>query len=155
MNEKQQKYFWYALVLAALLVNETMVQWALAIFVGKLGFVDGFKDAFKYFSVSGYLFFTAFRLIPYLVLASVVKSSLKKRSRTVSSIAWGGLAGIVFALVMGAWYAQHAYYTDVHVSSTTAIAFIFIPLYAIVPGMIGALLGWVFCVLKARYVKLE
>jgi hypothetical protein len=29
MSEKQQKYFWYALVLAVLLVNESMVQWAL------------------------------------------------------------------------------------------------------------------------------
>ncbi len=155
MNKKQQKYFWYALVFIALLVNENMVQWALAIIVGKLGIVNGFKDAFKYFSVFGYLFFTAFRLIPYLVLASVVRSSLRKRSHRVFGIAWGGLAGIVFALVTGAWSAQHAYYTDVHVSSTTAIAFIFIPLYAILPGIIGALLGWGFCALQARYVMLE
>jgi len=48
-----------------------------------------------------------------------------------------------------AWFAQHALYTDVHVSSTTAIAFIFIPLHAMVPGTIGVLFGWIYSVLKS------
>jgi hypothetical protein len=37
MSEKQQKYFWYALVLAVLLVNESMVEWALHAQLIRLG----------------------------------------------------------------------------------------------------------------------
>jgi hypothetical protein len=62
--------YWYLAVLlgAGLLVNENMVQWALAIQVGGMSVGAGFKDAFEHFSISGYLFFTAFRMIPYVGL---------------------------------------------------------------------------------------
>ena len=56
-------------------------------------------------------------------------------------IAWGGLLGIIFMIVLGSWEAQHAYYTVQHVSSTTAISFLFIPIYAIVTGFVGGLAG--------------
>jgi hypothetical protein len=133
--------FWSVLIFATLFINENTVQWMLAIQVGNMSVADGFSSAFKYFTVPGYAFFTAFRLIPYLILASVVKSSLKKERWTTMGIAWGGLLGVIFLIVLGSWDAQHAYYTDEHASSTTAISFLFIPIYAIVTGFIGSLAG--------------
>jgi len=124
-----------------LIVNENVVQWALAVIVGNYSMINGFKDAFEYFSIEGYLFFTAFRLIPYLILGLVVKSFIKKKRKIGLGIGWGGLVGIVFMIIWGSWFAQLPYYTDEHVSSTTAIAFIFIPIYAIVTGLIGGVIG--------------
>jgi len=80
-------------------------------------------------------------LIPYLILGLVVKSFIKKKRKIGLGIGWGGLVGIVFMIIWGSWFAQLPYYTDEHVSSTTAIAFIFIPIYAIVTGLIGGVIG--------------
>jgi hypothetical protein len=145
------KLFWYVLIFLALFVNENTVQWALAVSVGNMSVGDGFLDAFKYFSLPGYAFFTAFRAIPYLILVSIVKSSIKKDRWATTGIAWGGLLGILFLIVLGSWDSQHAYYTDQHVSSTTAIAFIFIPIYAIVTGFIGGLVGVFLMFLKKKF----
>ena len=141
MNMKSLKHFMHVLIIVALLINENVIQWALAVIVGNYSVKEGLVDAFKYFTVGGYAFFTAFRVIPYFILWLIVKSLFKKEQRALSGIAWGGLFGVVFAIVCGSWMAQHAYYTDEHVSSTTAIAFIFIPLYAVVTGIIGGILG--------------
>ena len=45
-----------ALLLPALIINENVVQWVLAVRVGSYSVAGGFQDAFKYFSVFGYLF---------------------------------------------------------------------------------------------------
>lgn len=43
--------YWYlaVLLITGLIINENMVQWALAIQVGGLSESEGFKDAFEYF----------------------------------------------------------------------------------------------------------
>lgn len=148
MDKAHQTLFWFSWLFALLLINENTVQWMLAVIVGKRSFAAGYGDAFEYFSVPGYLFFTGFRSIPYLALAGFVRSIHSKKPHIVPGIAWGGLAGIVFAIIWGAWFAQYALYTDAHDSSTMAIAFIFIPFYVIVPGVVGGLLGWAYCALK-------
>lgn len=132
---------WYLIVLTlvALVINENVVQWALAIQVGGYSVASGFQDAFEYFTVSGYLFFTAFRLIPYLLLAGVlVLLSTTRQKDYVFPVFIGGLLGILFMILWGSWEAQRPYYTGEHVSSTTALAFLFIPFYAIGTGAIGA-----------------
>lgn len=100
------KYFWYTLAITALAVNENIVQWALAVIVGNYSIINGFNDAFEYFSVEGYAFFTLFRLIPYSMLAGMVLIGLKRRSPAVAGFAWGGLIGIVTMIVWGAWDTQ-------------------------------------------------
>ena len=59
--------------------------------------------------------------------------------------------GVLLAIVYGCWMAQHAFYTDAHVSSTTAISFIYIPVYAVVPGLTGGLFGVIAFVLVNKY----
>jgi len=137
------KYFWYTLCIVALVVNENIVQWALAVIVANFSFINGFKDAFEYFSVGGYAFFTLFRLIPYAMLTGAVLIGMKRQSPAVNGFAWGGLIGIVTMIVWGSWDAQRDYYTGEHVSSTTNIAFLVIPILALFTGCIGALSGYV------------
>lgn len=132
---------WYLIVLFifALVINENVVQWALAVYVGGYTVAGGFQDAFQYFTISGYLFFTAFRLIPYLLLAGVlVLLSTTRQKDYVFPVFVGGILGILVMILWGSWEAQRPYYTSEHVSSTTAIAFLFIPFYAIGTCAIGA-----------------
>jgi hypothetical protein len=73
MNEKSLQLYWIITLLTALVVNENLVQWMLAMIIGGYGLLDGFKDAYKYFTIEGYLFFTTFRLFPYVTLGLAVK----------------------------------------------------------------------------------
>ncbi len=133
----------YALVISFIFINETTIQWLLAIYVGGMGVTEGFNDAFKYFTLSGYLFFSAFRLIPYLILYFCLKYLVKKKNNNYIGMGWGGLIGVLFIIIWGSWEAQHSYYTDAHTSSTTAIVFLFLPIYSIATGLIGGLTGYV------------
>ena len=117
------------------------MQWALAVKVGGYTITDGFQDAFEYFTVFGYLFFTAFRLVPYVGLAIILFIISKTKWKDyVLPVFIGGLIGILAMILWGSWMAQSPYYTDEHVSSTTAIAFVFIPMCAVPTGVIGAAL---------------
>ncbi len=133
------KKYWIAILLAALLINENTVQWALAMVVGKLGIVAGFKDAFEYFGIGGYLFFTGVRFIPYLILGATLSSLASRRPRWIPPLFYGGMAGILAMIIWGSWVSLRPYYTDEHVSSTTALAFLFIPIYAVFSGSACAL----------------
>jgi hypothetical protein len=137
-----EKYYWYIFFIAFFLVNENLIQWLLAVAVGNYSVIDGFQDAYKYFTLTGYVFFSAFRAIPYAILFFIIRSRIRKGEKSLSGIAWGGLVGILTFIILGSWMSLHSLYTDEHTSSTTAIAFIFIPIYAIVSGLIGGLIGY-------------
>ena len=135
--------YWYlvVLLLVALVINESLVQWALAVRVGEHTLASGFEDAFEYFTIFGYLFLTVFRLVPYVGLGIIlVILSRTKWKDYVLPVFIGGLLGILAIILWGYWSVQRPYYTDEHVSSTTAIAFLFIPMYAVLSGAIGAAL---------------
>jgi len=135
--------FWYLIVLllVALLVNENLVQWSLAVQVGGHSVAAGFEDAFESFTLFGYLFFTAFRFVPYVGLGIILVILSKTRVKDyVLPIFAGGLIGVLAMILWGSWMAQRPYYTDEHVSSTTAIAFLFIPIFAVPTGAVGAVL---------------
>jgi len=54
------KAFWTTLFISFILINENFVQWWLAILIGKHTLISGFQDAYKYFTVTGYLFLVHF-----------------------------------------------------------------------------------------------
>ena len=88
------------LMSAAFLVNENIVQWALAVIVGDYGVVEGFKDAFKYFTIFGYLFLTAFRIIPYVGLGVVLYLLSKTKFNDYNfPIFIGGICGILMMIL--------------------------------------------------------
>jgi len=136
--------YWYliALVLPALIINENVVRWALAVRVGGHSVGSGLTDAFKSFSIPAYLLSSGLRLIPYACLGTILVTISETRYRDyVPSVLSGGLIGILAMIVWGLWMALRPFYTDEHVSSTTAIAFVIIPIYAVGTGAIGAVLS--------------
>lgn len=140
---KTLRKYWYLVVLifAALAVNEDIVQWVLAVQVGGHTVGNGFEDAFEFFTIFGYLFFTVFILVPYVGLGiAVVIISKTKLKDYVLPVFIGGLIGILVSIFQDSWMALRPFYTDEHVSSTTAISFLYIPIYAVPAGVLGAVL---------------
>jgi hypothetical protein len=133
--------FGITLFAAALLVNEDLVAWVLAVFVGGYGVGAGFGRAFEYFTLDGYLLTTAARLVPYGLVGIVALVLFRRGSAAAPGVAWGGLLGVFAIMVWGLWTAQYPLYAGGDVSSTTAIAFLIVPVYAIAGGLVGALLG--------------
>jgi hypothetical protein len=142
MNKTSIRWFGVVLFFMAFFVNENTVQWVLAIIVGHFNVLDGFNDAFKFFSFNGYMFFTSIRLIPYIFLGGIVLILVKKQKDISTGIAWGGLFGISAMIIYGSWTALLPFYTGEHVSSTTGLTFLALPFLAIVTGIIGGLIGW-------------
>ena len=102
--------YWYLIVLLliALVINENMVQWALAVQVGGHSIAGGFEEAFEYFTIWGYLFFTTFRLVPYVGLGVIlVILSKSKMKDYVLPVFIGGLIGILAMILWGSWMAQN------------------------------------------------
>jgi len=129
-------------LLAFVFLNEYIAQWLLAIHVGGFSVEAGFNEAFKYFSLGGYLFSSFFRAIPYTLLIIVVLSQTFKNDNAAKAIGWAGLVTISIYNMYGYWRAQHAYFTPEHVSSTTAMSLIFIPLYSVFFGAIACAIGY-------------
>ena len=127
-------------MLPALIINEQVVQWVIAVRIGGYSVAGGFQHAFRCFSVFGYLFFTAFRLVPYAALGIIGWALSETRFKDyIPSVVVGGLVGVLAMIVWGSWMALLPIYTGAHVSSTTGISFIFIPIYAVPTGAIAAL----------------
>lgn len=132
---------WYVVVLAvcALLINEYLVQWILAVAVGHHTLGSGLKDVVKDFSITSHATLTLLRVFPYAGLGAVLVAVSRTRFRDcVAPLFIGGFPGILFVTVWGYWAVFVEYYTGEHVSSTSSLVFVFAPLYAGLAGATGA-----------------
>jgi hypothetical protein len=128
-----------ALLLPALIINENLVQWAIAVVIGDHNLISGFQDAFQHFNGGGYLVLTAFRLLPYVCLGVIVAVLSKTRFRnSAPAVLIGGLVGILAMILLGSWVSLSPIYTGEPVTPAIAIAFVWIPIYAVLTGAIGA-----------------
>ncbi|WP_414830464.1 hypothetical protein [Alteromonas sp. H39] len=132
--------FWILVFLSFLLINETTVEWLLAVIVGGYAPQPGFERATQYFTLESFLFSASFRIVPYILLSAIALfSSLK--SSTIGKIAlYCSLATISLFHLWGYWGMQHSLFTSEHTSSTSALAIVFIPIHAIwLSAVAGAL----------------
>lgn len=127
-------------MLAALIINENVVRWALAVKIGGHSIASGFADAFDGLTLGHYLFFLAFRLVPYIGLELILIFLSKTKMRDfVISVFSGGLIGILIAIISGLWYSQRAIYTGAHVRSTYEVGFMAASIWACLYGGVGTL----------------
>lgn len=137
----QMKKYYLVLLLCALLLNENLVEWAVAMVVGGHTFTSGFQRAFDCWSIGGYLFFTALRSIPYLGLGLALFAVSKINRDYFMAVFAGGFVGIVSILLLGSWEALRPGYAGERISSTTAIDFVILPILASAAGFVGVLIG--------------
>lgn len=134
--------FWTLLFLSFLLINETTVEWLLAIIVGGYSPQPGFERATHYFTIQSFLFSACFRIIPYIVLSAVTLFSSLKNTSIGKLALYCSLAAISLFHFWGYWGMQHSLFTSEHTSSTSVLAIIFIPIHAIWLGAVAGALGY-------------
>ena len=145
--------FWIIAIILCLTVNESLMNWMLAVFVGNYGITEGFERGFRFFSFDGYLLSLSFRAIPFVALAFLIAIGKNILSKHINTVSWCWLMSIVPFMAFGYWDVQHSSYTAAHTSSTTSIAYIFIPIYAVGVGFVLGALGLVCAVIYSQIRK--
>lgn len=151
-DEKFLRYYYYSVAGLALLINDRLIYWALAVIVRGDSLKDGFITTFDRYNFLAFFLLSIFRVIPYLILISLVRLSLKKLDVTIG-IAIGGLIGVLSTTIWGMWSIQDCYFTDVRCSSTQAVGFLILTFWAIVAGFIGSLVGGLFHLIYRGLLK--
>ena len=144
------KSFWIALIAAFVVINEILVDWLLAIFVGDYGVAEGFIDVTRYLTVDSLLFAAGFRAIPYGALLLVGLTTRLKHTIPGKLALWLALLAIAAIHFWGYWAMQYSFYTPDYTSSTSELELIFVPIHAL---WIGAITCWVGFVMVNRGIR--
>ena len=144
------KSFWIALIAAFVVINEILVDWLLAIFVGDYGVAEGFIDVTRYLTVDSLLFAAGFRAIPYGALLLVGLTTRLKHTIPGKLALWLALLAIAAIHFWGYWAMQYSFYTPDYTSSTSELELIFVPIHAL---WIGAITCWVGFVIVNRGIR--
>lgn len=128
-------YFWLALVLCFLLVNEYLSNFFSHVFAEDMGLASAYKETFKYSqgvsSLISYAFFAAFRALPYIALAWIAARSKLSLSLSGRIALWVTLIAFAAFHFYGYWLMQ------VSLSSTAGLLGIWIPIWALIYGVVG------------------
>ncbi|HAU94208.1 MAG TPA: hypothetical protein DCW59_17810 [Alteromonas sp.] len=144
------KKFWILVIAAFVVINEIMVDWLLAIFVGDYGVAEGFIDVTRYLTVDSLLFAAGFRAIPYGALLLVGLTTRLKHTIPGKLALWLALLAIAAIHFWGYWAMQYSFYTPDYTSSTSELELIFVPIHAL---WIGAITCWVGFVMVNRGIR--
>ena len=144
------KSFWIVLFTAFVVINETLVDWVLAIVVGDYGVAEGFARATRFLTVDSLLFAAGFRAIPYGALLLVGLTTRLKHTIPGKLALWLALLAIAAIHFWGYWAMQYSFYTPDYTSSTSELELIFVPIHAL---WIGAITCWVGFVMVNRGIR--
>tara|TARA_Y100001001_G_scaffold132191_1_gene131990 strand:- start:363 stop:815 length:453 start_codon:yes stop_codon:yes gene_type:complete len=144
------KKFWILVIAAFVVINEILVDWLLAIFVGDYGVAEGFIDVTRYLTVDSLLFAAGFRAIPYGALLLVGLTTRLKHTIPGKLALWLALLAIAAIHFWGYWAMQYSFYTPDYTSSTSELELIFVPIHAL---WIGAITCWVGFVMVNRGIR--
>ena len=144
------KKFWILVIAAFVVINEILVDWLLAIFVGDYGVAEGFIDVTRYLTVDSLLFAAGFRAIPYGALLLVGLTTRLKHTIPGKLALWLALLASAAIHFWGYWAMQYSFYTPDYTSSTSELELIFVPIHAL---WIGAITCWVGFVIVNRGIR--
>lgn len=141
----KQAFYWSLTFLAVGLITPSLVIFCLEVFVGHIDPLASLTDILRrQFAEGDNLFWIAlFGLIPFVVLSMVCFGVARRlEASRLACVAVGGLLGIISLMVWGHVVVWYPVYGGGHMSSTAAIAFIYIPFYCLGTLVIGLLVGW-------------
>ena len=147
------KKFWILVIAAFVVINEILVDWLLAIFVGDYGVAEGFIDVTRYLTVDSLLFAAGFRAIPYGALLLVGLTTRLKHTIPGKLALWLALLAIAAIHFWGYWAMQYSFYTPDYTSSTSSLELIFVPIHALWIGAITGGFGFVLATFGIRSLK--
>ncbi|MFQ5511078.1 MAG: hypothetical protein ACE5EO_04450 [Candidatus Krumholzibacteriia bacterium] len=139
------KKAYYLIPIAIALVTPSLIIFCLEVFVGGGSPLAASADiARRQFAPGDNLFFlAALGFIPFAVLLALLKvASTRMPPRRVYALLAGGLAGILALMVTTHVMVWYPMYGPGHMSSTSVIAFLFIPFYCIPTMFVGLAIAW-------------
>ncbi len=148
-----KRIFWFSLVLAFLFANEYSSKFLLAVFVGKMGISEAVERTLQYASIQSYIFSASFRAIPFVALGLFAAKSSIWTTRIGKIGAWSMLLLITSFVLYGYWGMQYSLFTDERTSSTSALAVIWIPIWALLFAAIGWMTLLIVSNLSRRFKK--
>jgi hypothetical protein len=126
---------------ATLLTTPSLIESLMQMVLGGHGPVTALRLGFEYESLDGFAFFAAFRIVPFFAFALfaifIGKVQPRLDARIPFWVATGTTAGV---MLFASWDVYRPLFTHEHMSSTSAIAFIFIPFFAAAIGAVLALI---------------
>lgn len=134
-----KRIFWFTLVLLFILANEYLSKFLLAVFVGHLEFTSAVERTFQYSTIDSYLFSAGFRAIPFIVLGLFAAKSQLSLSAFGQVGIWTIMLLKTSFILYGYWGMQYSLFTDAHTSSTSALAILWIPIWATFFTIIGCI----------------
>ena len=128
------------------LIAPSLVLFAVQVFVGDIAPLPAIVDILnKQFASGDNLFLlTLIGLTPFIILSVILNGHFKNQNANIKkeyTLCISGLIGILALMVplhVSVWYPL---YGPGEMSSTSVIAFMFIPFFCIVPMAIGLLIG--------------
>jgi hypothetical protein len=135
------KYFGFALA-ATLLTEPSLTLWVMQMSLGHQAPGSALGLAFGNATLLGFFLFGAFRIAPFGLFALFAFLLDRARVRLRQDI--GFLCAVLACaatMIWGNWAVFTPLFAHTHMSSTSAIAFLFIPFYAGVIGAVFALLA--------------
>jgi hypothetical protein len=90
-----------------------------------------------HFSPASYLLFFALRLIPFAVVAIILWKT--KDARLHWPIFAGGTISILALILWATWATERPLFTGGRYASTSALAYVFIPIFAVPAAITGVL----------------
>ena len=144
MQELKKKYILIPII--AGILTPSLVILILEIFVGHISIIQSVSNIIERQFASGENLFLLmlFGLFPFIILIWIISPiSRKINGKRLNCIFWGGLIGILLPMITGHVAVWYPLYGGGHASSTSVIAFFFIPFYCIVTMGIGLLIGWI------------
>lgn len=143
IEHSNSKVWWLIPVLAGVFIPG-FVELFVKSSLGNMGYFEAVFDVLENLFGGGGIFAIAIGLIPYLLLVHIGKRFKKYRtSGELIFLMICGTIGPVLLTILGHYDYWEPFYTDAHVSSTSSLIFLFIPIYSIFAMLGGVFIGWV------------
>lgn len=150
----KNRYFFLPLICGICLPSMTI--FFLQVFVAGISPIQSIMDLIhRQFAVGHFLFFIMFfTLIPFVALIIMVYLiSILISGRRLMYIFWSGFIPILILnlwMHFAVWYPLYA--PGMHASSTSVLAFLFVPIYCLLILPFGLLIGWIISLASIRKV---
>ena len=144
MSNLRKRHIWLPAILGVL--TPSLVIFLLEVFVGHISPIRSVLSILERQFAEGHNLFLimVFGFIPFAILIGItVILSRTVKGKRLDCLFIGGLLGILVLMVLGHVAVWFPLYGGSHMSSTSVIAFFFIPFYCIGTMGIGMLIGWV------------
>jgi hypothetical protein len=136
---------WSLSVLALGLALPSIILFIVRVAVGQVSLLTVFSDILQQQFAEGHNLFllSLLGLIPFVALCAMHFFTKRRLSpRRFRCVSLGGLLGILLLMVPSHAAVWYSLYGSGHASSTSVLAFLFIPFYCLVTLGLGLLVGW-------------